>query len=77
LHVFLSIIDKLNPPLTLDADLEGLEPFETSTTAKDGHICTQSQKIKKYEIFNVNWKFQEVWVLKMPWVEPYLMLLIW
>jgi hypothetical protein len=67
LHAFFSIINKLNPPLTLDAHLEGLERFETSTITKDGH----ASKTKKYDISNVNWKFQEVWVLKMPWVKPY------
>jgi hypothetical protein len=49
----------------LDTNLESLEPFETSTTTKDGHALNP-KKQKKYEIFNVNWKFQEVWVVKMP-----------
>jgi hypothetical protein len=67
LHAFFSIINKLNPPLTLDAHLEGLECFEICATTKDGH----ASNTKKYDISNVNWKFQEVWVLKMPCVEPY------
>jgi hypothetical protein len=37
----------------LDVDLEGLEPFETFNTTKDGH-GPNPKKQKKYEIFNEN-----------------------
>jgi hypothetical protein len=47
-----------SPPLTLDANLEGFEPLETSTIVNDGH-APNPKKQNKYEIFNVNWKFQE------------------
>jgi hypothetical protein len=48
-----------SPPLTLDANLEGLEPLEISTFVNDGH-APNPKKQNKYEISNVNRKFQEV-----------------
>jgi hypothetical protein len=45
--------------LTLDANLEGLEPLEISTIVNDGH-APNPKKQNKYEISNVNRKFQEV-----------------
>jgi hypothetical protein len=42
--------------LTLDANLEGLEPLEISIIVNDGHT-PNPKKQNKYEISNVNQKF--------------------
>ncbi len=39
-----------SPPLTLDANLEGLEPLEISIIVNDGH-APNPKKQNKYEIF--------------------------
>lgn len=42
-------LQTLSPPLILDANFEGFEPLETSTTSKGGH-APNPKKQKKYEI---------------------------